>query len=574
MSRIEFQKVRFKNIGSFGENWTEIDLSTRGTTMVTGKNGHGKSFAFLDTICFGLFGKAFRDINKPQLVNSVNEKELLVEIEFRIGTRDYKIVRGQKPTIFDIFEDGVLIDQESTVKEYQRLLEQQILKMNYKSFTQIVVMGSSIFVPFMQLTPADRRAVIEDLLDIQIFSKMNDILKNEIAALKEQHTKASYELGVVEASLEMHRKKQRELESTVSENIDWLKEHIRTAKDQHGTHREEINRLQGIVDDCAPSVARRTTLTASVDQIRSYRGKIVSNQETAAKTIDFFETQSACPTCDQEIPEVYRKEKIEKFQAKVDEATAILQQFDVEYKKVSDEIESLSEDVQRRLTALNEIQTLTSQLSLLQGQITDYQARIAKLEEDLEETESNDTSGLEQEKTQHEKEVEGIEDQQKVHDIAYKMLKDSGIKAKIIRKYLPVINTKINEYLQKFEFFVSFQLDEKFQETILSRHCDVFSYNSFSEGEKARIDIALLFTWRELAGMRNSSSCNLLIMDEIFDGSMDAIGTDCFMNLLREMGQTSSVFVISHKGSRIEDVFDRHVSVVKKNNFSYIESEV
>lgn len=566
---IIFTSLRYKNFLSTGDAFTEISLNRSRSTLIVGQNGAGKS-TMLDALSFVLFGKAHRNINKNQLVNSINNKAMLVEVEFEIGPSQYRILRGVKPNKFEIWKDNILVNQDSHNKEYQKLLEQNILKLNHKSFHQIVVLGSSSFIPFMQLPAQHRREVIEDLLDINVFSKMNGILKERVSILKEKDRASRSELELVEEKLKTQKsylKKLQQLNQTQKTEklleITQLEDAINTLMLTKGT----INEMS--TDPLEDQIGE---FNKKLREIEKYDHQFGIKQRELLKEIQFYENNDTCPTCDQSIGEGLKSEKTQSARAKH-------AQFDQGRKEANSKIVEFTQRLVGLKDELGRIQEEINKESQIAMEIRMHQNRIAKLQEEIRNVE-NETGSIEEAQQQYEiyldkKGVLTEERSQLVDDGAYnavitELLKDTGIKTKIIKQYLPVINNLVNKYLQVLDFFVSFHLDDTFKESIKSRHRDEFSYDSFSEGEKQRIDLALLFTWRQVAKMKNSVATNLLILDETFDSSLDADGVDNLTQILDTLDEDTSVFIISHKGELLDGKFESKIEFVKSKNFSKI----
>ena len=571
---ILFKSIRWKNFLSTGNAFTEIRLDGSPSTLIVGSNGAGKS-TMLDAICFALFNKPFRKINKPQLVNAVNEKDCLVEVEFSIGSREYKIRRGIKPGLFEIYIDGKMQNQEASAADQQKHLEQSVLKLNYKSFTQVVILGSSTFVPFMQLTPANRREVIEDLLDIKIFSTMNTLLKDRVKSLKDSIRDYEYKFDIAKEKVEMQQRFIADLKEQASANnvqrakeIDTLKEQIQFINGLVTTDLEMCSKLQSDLE-------KYDTIEDELATLRVYESKFQDKHKTFKRDYKFFDKNDTCPTCKQSITEELRDSKktdISQSIAELENASQDLQ------KKIDD----ISSSVKEKQDILKKVQDLQNEVSSHNREIQWKQDAIQKIEASIEQTNGGGANiKREQEKLKElardgmtvEKELSGKKKSRDNFDVISNMLKDTGIKAGIIKRYLPVMNQLINRYLKELDFYVSFELNENFEETIKSRFRDEFSYASFSEGEKMRIDLALLFTWRTIAKMKNSANTNLLILDEIFDSSLDVSGTDDFMKILRTFSEDSNVFVISHKPDIMQDKFHSIITVEKKQNFSVVSRE-
>jgi len=568
---IRFTKIRWKNFLSTGGQFTEIDFESSPSTLIVGENGAGKS-TILDAICFVLFNKPFRNINKPQLMNTINGKNLIVEVEFSIGQKDYKIIRGIKPGVFEIYCDGNILNQDAAVKDYQKYLEEAILKLNYKSFTQIVILGSASFTPFMQLSLGVRREIIEDILDIQVFSVMNTVLKDKSNELKTKisEIESVIELGKNKVKLQQQyiatletdkQKKVDDVQKRISEtNTEILQLNACLLAEQ-----ETEGNLKSSISDSVEKRNKRTEMGSLLKKL----SERVKDQEGS---IQFYNEHDVCPTCSQGLDDDLKNSAITLHTHKREE--------------VETAIETLATQLETIEARLNEINDVEEKISEHKSNIIAYSSKIIasqnyiqKLQADLA-SNTNDTANIEDETRQLKtlaKEVVGaagekskLSEDKHYLDIAGILLKDTGIKTKIIRQYLPVINKLVNKYLTAMDFFVHFELDESFNEVIKSRHRDEFSYASFSEGEKQRIDLALLFTWRTIAKMKNSASTNLLLLDEVFDSSLDANGTDYVMNLLNTIGDDANVFVISHKGDQLIDKFKSVIKFQKYQNFSRI----
>ena len=565
---ITFKKIRWKNFLSTGNQWTEIDFQEKHTNLVIGTNGAGKS-TMLDALTFVLFNKPFRKINKPQLINTVNEKDCCVEINFSINSREYKIQRGMKPNLFNIEVNGTPLHKESDDRSMQRLLEETILKLNYKSFTQIVILGSSTFVPFMQLTTANRREVIEDLLDIRIFSAMNGFIKDILREKKDQIKSLDLKKSNIKDKIKMQENFIEELENRGNANIESNKNKISDLNDEIDQQISENvdieNKIQAKTKDQEELIGAGDKLV----KLNNLKGKISQKVSTITKEHKFFTENTVCPTCTQNIEEEFRLNRISDAQNRAKEL-----------KEGFNELESAIKFEQERERQFNtlskEITKLTHGISQNNTRISLNQRQIRDLEHEIQTI----TSNLQNRNTEHEKLEEFRENLQKTieevsskkqevvyHDFAYSLLKDGGVKSKIIKKYLPFINQQVNRYLQMMDFYINFHLDEEFSETVKSPIHEDFSYSSFSEGEKMRIDLALLFTWREVARVKNSANTNLLIMDEVFDSSLDGFGTDEFLKIIRYVVKDANIFVISHKSDML-DKFDNIIKFDKVKGFS------
>ena len=569
---ILFEKVRWKNFLSTGNQYSEINFQGKSTTLIVGSNGSGKS-TVLDALTFSLFNKPFRKISKGQLVNSTNEKDCRVELEFSIGTISWKVIRGIKPNIFEIWRDDNLLDQASSVNDQQKWLEQNVLKMNYKSFTQIVVLGSSTFVPFMQLTATNRREVIEDLLDIKIFSSMNNIIKDKIKLAKDDVRTLELKKESLNDKLSMQENFMEEIENRGKERIE-------RKKNKKDSLSDEICVLtmknEGLDDDLYGLNKEQEVVLGAGEKLvklNNLKGKISNKVSTITKEHKFFTDNTVCPTCTQSIDESFRINKINDAQTKAKELQS-------GYKELEDAIKTEQEREHHFTQLSKEITTLTHGISKNNTKITGCQKQISDLESEIQTI----TEQLANRNTEHDKletfkanlqetydELVSHKDRIKYYNFTYGLLKDGGVKTKIIKKYLPLINQQVNRYLQMMDFYINFTLDEEFNETIQSPIHEDFSYASFSEGEKQRIDLALLFTWREVAKFKNSVSTNLMVLDEVFDSSLDGQGTDEFLKIIRYVIQDANIFVISHK-TGMEDKFEDHIRFEKIKGFSRMAS--
>ena len=565
---IQFETIRWKNFLSTGNHYSEIQLDDTSTTLIVGTNGAGKS-TVLDALTFGLFNKPFRKISKGQLVNTTNEKDCRVEVEFSIAETEWKVVRGIKPNLFEIHRNGLCMDQFSNANDQQKWLEKNVLKMNYKSFTQIVILGSSTFVPFMQLTASTRREVIEDLLDIKIFSSMNSLIKDKIREIKEEVKTLDLKKESLNDKVKMQKNFIEELESESQGRIEDNQSKIKTLGIEVNTHLEKNEMIQGDIDDLTRTQEVVTGAKGKLVELGMLRGKISNRVSTITKDHKFFTDHTVCPTCGQDIEEEFRINKIADAQNKAKELQS-------GYKELEEAIKK-EEEREHQFTALSqEITTLTHGISKNNTRISGCQRQIRDLESEIQRI----TDKLADRNTEHEKleefnerlretyeSVASKKETIQYYNFSYGLLKDDGVKTKIIKKYLPLINQQVNRYLQMMDFYINFTLDEEFNETIQSPIHDNFSYSSFSEGEKMRIDLALLFTWREVARMKNSVNTNLLIMDEVFDSSLDGFGTEEFLKIIRFVIKDANVFVISHK-TGMDDRFENVVRFEKIKGFS------
>jgi DNA repair exonuclease SbcCD ATPase subunit len=565
---IRLKTVRWKNFLATGNRFIEVELDQEAMMLVVGKNGAGKS-TLIDAITFSLFGKPFKKVNKGQLVNSVNERDTLTEIEFSVGTTEWKVRRGIKPNLFEIYHNDTLVNQDAKSMDYQKYLEEKVLKLNFKSFTQIVVLGSASFVPFMQLTANDRRIIIEDILDIGIFSVMKSLLKDRFITLKEEMNELEYEIKILQEKITIQEKHLKALEEESKQKRKSDLDKIKETEQEIVKLNQEIDVHQEQVESLLKSVKDKAAVEKKNQELDKYRSQISKNLRKFTKDKKFFDEKENCPTCEQEIDEEFKNIKLKEVGKGIDEMNYGLSQIEKEVAKVYDRIGEIAKSTQ-------EIQKEESQVVQKQSNIHAHNSFIQKLSRDLEEMQKEvktDTihvlnKELDDSKSTRTKYVE----QKYYYDILGTILNDTGIKTRIIKKYLPVINKHVNNYLKDMDFFVNFQLDENFQETIKSRHRDHFSYYSFSEGEKKRIDIALLLTWRDIASMRNSVNVNLLILDEVFDASLDQAGMDDLMKLFNILKGTN-LFIISHKLDILDDKFPKRILVEKVKNFTQLTQE-
>ena len=565
---ILFETIRWKNFLSTGNQFTEVNFQEHNTTLIVGTNGAGKS-TILDALTFSLFGKPFRKINKPQLVNTINEKDCRVEVEFSIGSTKWKVIRGIKPNIFEIWRNDALLDQASASADQQKWLEQNVLKMNYKSFTQIVILGSSTFVPFMQLSAANRREVIEDLLDIKIFSSMNIVIKEKIRQLKEEIKTLELKKENLLDKVAMQNNFIEELENRGNANINANKEKIAKLDSEVGEYADANTILEGYMQQYTKEQESVIGASDKLRKLGNLKGKISQKVSTITAEHKFFTENTVCPTCTQTIEEEFRLNRITDAQDKAKELQS-------GYKELEEAIKE-EEERERQFTALSkEITKLTHGISQNNTKIAGCQRQIRDLESEIQTI----TENLANRNSEHEK-LESFKDNLKTtyddlsskkdtirhYDFSYGLLKDGGVKSQIIKKYLPLINQQVNKFLQMMDFYINFTLDEEFNETVQSPIHEDFSYASFSEGEKMRIDLALLFTWREVARFKNSVNTNLLIMDEVFDSSLDGFGTEEFLKIIRYVITNANIFVISHK-TGLEDRFESVLKFEKVKGFS------
>ena len=566
---IHFEKIRWKNFLSTGNNFTEIHLDRQNTTLIIGENGAGKS-TILDALCFSLFGKPFRVISKSQLVNTVNDREAVVEVEFRVGTNQWKVVRGIKPNKFEIYQNDIMINQEANSRDYQKYLEQNVLRLNYRSFTQVVILGSSTFIPFMQLKAVHRREVVEEILDIKIFSLMNMILKNQLKDLQDDIKDMDYQFELAVEKIAMQTNyiddMKKNKDKIVKEKQELYESNITILTDRQ----KEKALLETASDDLAGEINDKTVVEDKLSKLNNIRATLTEKHKQLTKDMEFFKNNDSCPTCEQDIQQSHKEKMVTNKEAKVKEivegATKLKEELQIVNKRLED-ITGVTLKIRENEVRQAEILSSISELKKYN----------TKLEEDIENFEQGsvsqkDVDKLEQMKVDCKKIEHGrskLKDDKTYIMAARDMLNDTGIKTKIIKQYLPIMNQLINKYLMSMDFYVNFNLDENFNETIKSRFRDTFNYASFSEGEKMRIDLALLFTWRAVAKMKNSTNTNLLILDEIFDSSLDGQGTDEFLRILNTLGDENT-FVISHKGDQLIDKFRNSIRFEKVQNFSRI----
>lgn len=568
---ISFERARWKNVFSTGNAFTEIDFNRSQNTLIVGENGSGKS-TLLDVLCLVLFNKPFRKINKPQLVNSINGKDCVGEVEFSVGTKKYKVVRGIKPAIFEIYENGILVSQDAKTGDYQDYLEKVILKMNYKSFTQVVILGSASFTPFMQLSTADRRAIIEDLLDIQIFTSMNLVVKNKLSILKEAHTKNKYAIELLSEKIAMQKQNIENHKKRNTDDVLKLTEELEKNNAQLEELYSKTNGMQNKISELQLQVVDKIKVDGNAKKIIQLETKLESNIDRITDDIKFYEHNDNCPTCKQELEASFKNDKLTERKHKKGEVELGL----IELSKKKESIEARLREIQEINTAIMGHNNSLIQCNSLISTTNKY---VIKLQKEIEvlsnqkDTSKDDEDRLNALNVEFEK-IKVDYDQslldKQYYEHAITLLKDTGVKTGIVKRDLVLMNKLINKYLTAMNFFANFTLNENFEESIKSRHRDDFSYANFSEGEKMRIDLALLLTWRQIAKNKNSTNTNLLILDEVFDSSLDATGTDEFMKLIHELGKEANVFVISHKGNELFDKFHSVIRFEKKNNFSQV----
>lgn len=571
---ITFETIRWKNFLSTGDQWTEIDFCESPSTLIVGSNGAGKS-TMLDALCFALFNKPFRKINKPQLVNSINEKGLKVEVTFSIGKDDYRIFRGIKPNVFELYKNHKLVDQDAATKDTQKYLEQSVLKLNFKSFTQVVILGSSTFVPFMQLSASHRREVIEDLLDINIFSNMNNLLKDRVRAAQSQSKDCTHMLRLSEEKVisqeklisslqEVNENRQEEKRKKHSENCDLLINLV-----------AERLELQTKIDEVEKSIVSPDSTRNTLQSLRQAQADKKSELKLLAKELQFFQKHDVCPTCDQNIDSEFKKDKTSTMTKYGKVLSKEIVEFNKDIDEVTELLNKLSEDAMKLKELHSDFSIVDRDIVRIEFENLSILNAITELQESTPDIDKEEQilKSVKEEYGKTKTDCASISQQLDEYQVVASLLKDSGIKSQIIKKYVPVFNILINKYLQSMDFFVNFTLDEEFNEVIKSRFRDEFTYASFSEGEKQKIDLALLFTWREIAKMKNSVATNLLILDEVFDSSLDSTGTEELLKILRSLSNDTNVFVISHKGEILVDKFLRTLKFEKVNDFSKMSDE-
>ena len=570
---IVFESVQWKNFLSTGNSPNKVLLNKSTTTLIIGKNGEGKS-TILDALCFSLFGKPFRNINKSQLVNSINGKKCLVEIEFSIGSKNYKVVRGIKPNIFEIFLNDEMINQDAASRDYQKVLEQQILKLNYKTFTQVVILGSASFVPFMQLPPAQRREVIEDILDIRIFSTMNQLLKEKAQETKDAILRIENEIKSAKDKVDAQQTIIQTISNAKAESIKAIQSKIDANNDQISTTQSEISAIVEEINTLKASIEGKETISDDIERAKTIKSKLLQKIETCEHHTEFFSEHDVCPSCNQDIAEEYKESIIKDLNAKMLDNNSKISELETVLSNLNTKLSQINKVVEQITDKNIELSTRNSTVTLLNKQIKELEAETQRVK--------SDTTNIDEEKAKLKQLASDaiakintkttLQEHRNLEEVASILLKDTGIKTAIIREYLPVMNKLINKYLNAMDAYIHFELDEAFNESVKSRFRDDFTYASFSEGEKMRIDLAILFTWRQIAKMKNSVNTNLLLLDEIFDSSLDTAGTDYFLNLMNSFGDNSNIFVISHKGDQLFDKFRSVIKFEKRNDFSVIVS--
>jgi len=565
--RIHFKTVRYKNILSTGNTFTTINLDKRSTTLVSGTNGAGKS-TLLDAIVFGLYGKPFRKINKPQLINSINNKDMLVEIEFNVAGSEYLIRRGMKPNVFEIFKNGELLNQDAASRDYQEYLEQTILGINYKSFNQIVVLGSATYVPFMELPPHERRAIIEDLLDIQVFSTMNLLAKDKITENKTELNDNSYQLDLVKSKIDSAQEHNDSIRKIRETEVNKIREKMKEHLDLIEQKQEVIADIEEDITELISTISDKKSIKGKFDKANTIRQELETNRKTFEKDLNFYHDNDNCPVCKQGIDHEFKEAVIqEKNQVKqeIEKGLKDIGEKIAEYQKRLDEISKVEDQIQEKNINIGEVR---AEIKMSKNALISCKKELEDAEKEVVDIDTSKLKLLQEEHDEIQKRRADLLDQQNVLSVVNTILKDGGIKARIISQYIPVMNKLINKYLAAFDLFVDFQLDENFNESIKSRFRDAFSYASFSEGEKLRITLSIMLSWRSVAKLRNSVSTNLLILDETLDGALDSTGIENLIETLHNLNNDDNIFVISHRGDQFTEKFEAHIKFNKVKNFS------
>lgn len=569
---IIFKKIRWKNLLSTGNAFTEVQLNRSKSTLIVGQNGAGKS-TILDALSLALYNKPFRKINKPQLINSINGRELVVEVEFNTNGADYTVIRGIKPNRFEVYKNGILLSQDAAIKDYQEHLEKAILKLNHRSFCQVVVLGSATYIPFMQLPAYQRREVIEDLLDIQIFSTMNHLLKDRVSTNREALQQVKYDIDLTNERIDMQKALMATLNRDISTQLEDRHNKVLEVESTLAELTESERLLTEELNEKTASVADLKTVQAKLNKIQGLKERIFDKMDRLNKEIGFYHDNENCPSCKQGIDHEFRNTIVQERTTEIDSIKKSMPELEASYKQAEQRLEEIVE-------TQHQINNLNNRMATLRASMRASSQRLKELNKEIEELEKNKNKhadngelvALSNQLGTHEANREKLTKESVVLTAAAALLKDGGIKTKIIKQYVPIMNKLINKYLAAMDFFVHFELDEQFNESIKSRFRDDFSYQSFSEGEKMRINLAILFTWRAIAKMRNSASTNLLIMDEVFDSSLDAAGTEEFMKIIEDLTKDTNLFVISHKGDQLFDKFHSVIKFVKHGNFSVMEA--
>ena len=564
---IVFKNIKWKNFVSYGNHWTEVDLNQTKSSLIIGENGAGKS-TILDALTFSLYNKPFRKVTVQQLVNTINNKDMVVEVEFGIGSHEYKVIRGQRPRKFEVYENGKLLNEEAHAKDYQETLEKQILKLNHKSFCQVVVLGSSSFIPFMQLPTNHRKEVIEDLLDIGIFTIMATLLKADVADNKEHAHTLTSELNIIEEKIRIQQHFITKISQQQDEAIAEKKNQILKLENENSISEVNLKDIEDKLTKLRAQVSEEEIIRSKLNQLNNLEDKIKDKVKNLKKDIQFFDTHDDCPTCNQAIDEDFKVKVIDEKEEKVEECEA-------GFAPLEKELDTTQREINHIVEVYQQIDNVNKQINLLNSQMNGNRQLVLSLQKDIDNTskqdiaeEKNKIKEFNIELDGKRNDVEEFTNTREIYDVATKLLRDTGIKSRIVKQYIPIMNKLINKYLAAMDFFVQFELDENFDEKIKSRFRDEFTYASFSEGEKMRIDLSLLFTWRAIAKLKNSASTNLLILDEIFDSSLDTQGTDEFLKIINELTLDTNVFIISHKTDQLIDKFSNVIRFEKHQNFS------
>ncbi len=570
---INFKTVKMKNFFSVGNSPVEIQLNSHKKTLVIGKNGSSKSSCIIDSIVFALYGKPFRKTNKPNIINSINKGGLLIELEFSIGNREYKIIRGIKPNIFEIYQNGSLLNQDAKAKDYQEYLEKYILKTNYKSFINVVILGSARYIPFMSMSSSDRRTIIEELLDIQIFSTMNILLKEKVSKLKEEITTYSYNIDLVNEKIELQRHNILENKKNTKDQITQKQKEIKKSTKQIESLKSNISLIEKHIKVFESKIKDKPSIESKKNKLISIESKIETNLKLLTKDCEFYEKNDNCPTCKQSIESSHKTNQIEKNSNKINDLNEGLKKLNIEVVDIENKISNVNEIQIKIQEHQSEIVRINASIIAIQNYIQKELTQINKFSETFDNLEINNDrlKELLTEVENYEIKKKEADEIKKYYDFSSILLKDGGIKTRIVKQYLPILNKLINVYLSKLNFFVNFNITEKFEEVIKSRYRDEFTYENFSEGEKLRIDLSILFAFRQIAKLKNSVNTNLLIMDEILDGSLDLEGIDQFLDLIDSFDNNTHTIIISHRGDQIGDKFDRTLKFEKKKNFTRMQ---
>jgi len=568
---IVFKSVSWKNFLSTGNSPNKVLLNKSQTTLIIGKNGEGKS-TILDALCFSLFGKPFRNVNKGQLINSINGKNCLVEVEFDINGKEYKIIRGIKPNVFEIWTNGELLNQDAASRDYQKILEQQILRLNYKTFTQVVILGSASFVPFMQLSSSQRREVIEDILDIRIFSTMNSLLREKAQETKDDILRIESEIKSAKDRVENQQAIIKTITEAKTTAIESIVSKISANNDEILSVEGEVELIVSEIHTLQTSISNKDNVSEDIDKAKSLKSKLLQKIETCEHHSEFFSEHDVCPSCNQDIAEEYKENIVKDLNEKMLDNNSKITELESVLTNLNEKLSQINKVVGQITDKNIELSTRNSTITLLNKQIRDLEAETQRVKSDTTniDEEKGKLKELAQDALNKITQKNQLQEHRNIEEVANVLLKDTGIKTAIIREYLPSMNKLINKYLNAMDAYIHFELDEAFNEHVKSRFRDEFTYASFSEGEKMRIDLAILFTWRSIAKMKNSVNTNLLLLDEIFDSSLDTAGTDYFLTLMNTLGENSNIFVISHKGDQLFDKFRSVIKFEKRNDFSVI----